>query len=52
MVVTDRMVEEEVLCADWRRALMTDIAVYTSGPDTARKMKFGGALRTWMDSTD
>lgn len=46
------MEEEEVLCADLRRALMADIAVYTSGPETARKMKLGGALRTWMDSTD
>lgn len=49
MGVTDRMVEEEVLCADWRRELMTDTAVYINGPATVRKMKLGGGLRTWMD---
>lgn len=48
MGVTDRMVEEEELCADWRRELMTDTAVYTNGPETVRKMKLGGGLRTWM----
>lgn len=48
MGVADRMVEEE-LCADWRRELMTDTAVYTNGPETVRKMKLGGGLRTWMD---
>lgn len=47
MGVTVRMVEDEVLRADWRRVLMIDTAVYTSGPDTARKTKLGGALRTW-----
>lgn len=46
MGVTVRMVEDEVLRADWRRVLMIDTAVYTSGPDTARKTKLGGALRT------
>lgn len=46
MGVTVRMVEDEVLCADWRRVLMIDTAVYTSGPDTTRKTKLGGALRT------
>lgn len=34
---------------DLRRALMTDMAVYTTGPDTTRNTNFGGGSTTFTD---
>lgn len=48
MEVAERMVLEAELRVDWRRVLMTDMAVNTSGPATVRKIKLGGAFKTWQ----
>lgn len=34
---------------DFRRLLMTDMAVYTTGPDTTRNINFGGGSTTFTD---
>lgn len=34
---------------NFRRALLTDMAVYTTGPDTARNNNFGGGSTTFAD---